>query len=393
MYQIVPMSALILLFSACNDPSEHFRMPPPTGGDMSGAGPGSPPPPAMGDNGAPGGSFQQGCQPTGMALERISFKAGEGVEISGRLKYDGSKSGQLLIEAMSREGDLPAQSVYHFICGSMGSGSFDLEAPESLGEVYLVAFIDQDGDGPTDSDPAGYTTNPVDIGDDEISGVEIVIQDDADLGAFTPSAIAAPAEGAGPAVLPDGVVTGLITYDETLAGGVLLDVIQVGEEGTTIIQSQDVIPSEDEELDTENPQLSFSVRILPNLDDFYLVAFLDVDGDGPTPGDPAGVSAGPHSMVEGSMMGIDIALVKGADLSAVAYPYGAERPQPGAPPEDMGPPPGGSLAAEPAPDALPAPDGQPAGPPAGEAPEAGAAASPQAPEPGAAPPESPPASP
>ena len=89
------------------------------------------------------------CTPVPTSVHR--FGKEKRVSISGTITHVGLNK-PLLIEVV-RPKDGKYLVAYSLEC-SMGS-ELSLEVPASLGQVYLVAFSDVDGDGPTDTDPYG----------------------------------------------------------------------------------------------------------------------------------------------------------------------------------------------------------------------------------------------
>jgi hypothetical protein len=201
MHPSLPLATLALLV-ACGDPSEHYRPPVDPGGapgqgaapPSAGDGHGQPPNqgPADGDGGGgtmavPGGP----CQATGLTNERYELEAGEGVTIEGDLLYAGEASGLVLVDTVGTNNLGSAeQAAYSVVCG--GVGSFEAELPKDLGKVRLVVFIDTDGNGPSEGDPAGLS-DEFTVGDDAVDGITVHLTDDPDLGSFAPgNQVAAP---------------------------------------------------------------------------------------------------------------------------------------------------------------------------------------------------------
>lgn len=173
----------VLLAFACSDPADRYR-PPPTssdgppaagaGGRVDGSG-GVPPGDEDAPSGEPGGG--QGCRASDMALSHIPIDEGTGVTLSATIEAD-QQTGPVLIEVVRLDGEAPV-SIYHFECH--GPGRLELTAPPDLGEIYLAAFQDSLGDGPTADDPAGMT-GPLSIGKSDIDSLIIKLAAGADLG-------------------------------------------------------------------------------------------------------------------------------------------------------------------------------------------------------------------
>ncbi len=81
-----------------------------------------------------------------------------------------------------------------------GSGTFSFDAPKSLGEVVLVAFMDEDGDGPSVTDPQGRSKGTLDLSTD-VTGLVITMERGAKVDVFEPPERlpeGEPPEGEGP---------------------------------------------------------------------------------------------------------------------------------------------------------------------------------------------------
>ncbi len=145
---------------------------PPPGGTGSAPGP---------DDASQGPPDQPGRPPADVAFE---LGEGESVEITGVLRYAGDADGAVRLDFLTlEEGQPPA--LAHTL-GLDRVGGFEVEAPKGFGDLHVVAFIDLDGDGPSPGDPAG--TLQLSVGDEDLADVEIVLEDDPDLGDLTPGA-------------------------------------------------------------------------------------------------------------------------------------------------------------------------------------------------------------
>jgi hypothetical protein len=162
----------VLLLQACPDPT--------TASDL-GHGPGGGPAggPAGGGSAGPG-------QPLGPPPEAGSFQVedGSGVTISGTLVYEGSKTGVFRIDFLQKEGEAPPTLAHMIELDT--PGPFSVAAPAETGSLYVVGFVDIDGDGPSTSDPAGMLEEPIVVGDAAISELVLTLSDAPDLGNFTP---------------------------------------------------------------------------------------------------------------------------------------------------------------------------------------------------------------
>ncbi|MFT5584912.1 MAG: hypothetical protein ACI9VR_002500 [Cognaticolwellia sp.] len=116
---------------------------------------------------------------------RWKVKAGEGISIQGSVSYGGEPpEGAVRIDVLTQAGEAPP----HLVSAETleGMGTFTFQAPKDFGEVHLVAFIDRTGDGPSPDDAAA--TTKLDITTVDITGLELVLTDEPDLGDLTPGA-------------------------------------------------------------------------------------------------------------------------------------------------------------------------------------------------------------
>ena len=188
------LSLLILLtcglnLAGCPDPTVE----PSGGGGPGGPGGGGPGGPGGGGPGGPGGGAGQPTRPADVLFK---VEAGQGVTISGTVAYEGEKTGQLKLDFLNKnESGLP--DLLHTMKLD-APGAWTVEAPKGLGEVYVISFIDQKDDGPSPDDPAGMTTEPLQVGEEPIADVTVTLSDEPDLGAFTPGAGGPPPGNGGP---------------------------------------------------------------------------------------------------------------------------------------------------------------------------------------------------
>ncbi len=144
------------------------------------------PAPGMGSAPAPGAVGEGPVDQPGRPPADVTFQFGDGgaVEVSGTVRYDGDADGTVRLDVLTlEEGQPPA--LAHTVQLDR-PGGFELDVPKSYGDIHVVAFIDLAGDGPSPGDPAGAVS--VDVGDEDLSGVEILISDEPDLGDLTPGA-------------------------------------------------------------------------------------------------------------------------------------------------------------------------------------------------------------
>ena len=146
------------------------------------------------DADAPTGEILEGGAPDGAPLTNggkpqidaapSTGKPSEGqVSISGTLTYAGSKTGEYRVEFLQLSAGPPAMVHYEKIAGPGESTVF---APVNAGEIRIVSFIDQAGDGASSDDPGAAWPLPVIVGTEPITGIELVLEDEPDLGELAP---------------------------------------------------------------------------------------------------------------------------------------------------------------------------------------------------------------
>ena len=181
------LALALLWLTACPESPKATDVTAPAGTDgtpiATGADP-APPPGGTAAAPAPDDASQGPPDQPGRPPADVAFQLGEGesVELSGVLRYAGDAEGAVRLDFLTlEEGQPPA------LAHTMGldrPGGFEVEAPKGFGEVHVVAFIDLDGDGPSPGDPAG--TLKLEIGDEDLEDLELVLDDDPDLGELTP---------------------------------------------------------------------------------------------------------------------------------------------------------------------------------------------------------------
>ncbi|NOY26727.1 MAG: hypothetical protein GXP62_12715 [Oligoflexia bacterium] len=170
--RIGPLLILALaVLSGCPDPSATTGMPknapPPAGqvgGGQAGAGPAAP-----------------GNKSETPATDWDTYD-GDQVTISGTLSYDGSKTGALRLDFLGADtlGGLQHTMTVDAL------GPWTVKAPAKLGNVFIVGFVDVAKDGPSSDDPAARTADSITISDKDITGIDLKLVDDPDLGDLTP---------------------------------------------------------------------------------------------------------------------------------------------------------------------------------------------------------------
>ncbi len=152
-------------------------------GDPTGA-PGAPTPGT-----APSGTSAAGGRPQ---VAGFQVATGAGVHLSGRVRYDGNKHGVLRIDFLRNSPTATFPELLHTL-SLKAPGEWSVEAPKDLGEVSIVAYIDADGNGPSDGEPAAKLDR-VKVGTTEQDDLDLILSDAPNLGSLKPAS----AEGVPP---------------------------------------------------------------------------------------------------------------------------------------------------------------------------------------------------
>lgn len=192
---LLAVSAFLL--AGCPDPTATTDV---AATNANGA-PSTPPPP--GDAGA-GAAGTPASAPAGAGRPTppgFTVKPGEGVKLSGTLAYTGSKTGTIRVDFLKPpvNGALP-ELLDSIELGSVGEWS--VEAPKNAGDLAVVAYIDGASDGPSAGDPAGRITGVVTVKEAPVTGLDITLSDEPDLGDLKPGQPGAQPSAAPPPVDP-----------------------------------------------------------------------------------------------------------------------------------------------------------------------------------------------
>ncbi len=114
--------------------------------------------------------------PPGMRIEPQGFglEEGEGVKLSGEVSYAGGLGGQLRVEILQVTGADAAPVLLHAVNLDQ-LGTWSVVAPPGLGRVDVMAYVDLDQNGPDAGEPQGVIEGGVDVGDSDISGLDLVL--------------------------------------------------------------------------------------------------------------------------------------------------------------------------------------------------------------------------
>ncbi|MCB9760109.1 MAG: hypothetical protein H6739_09770 [Alphaproteobacteria bacterium] len=201
-----------------------------------------------------------------------------------------------------------------------GAGAYTLQVPRGLGELVVEAFQDQAGDGPDPTDP--YQRQTITVGDAAQQTVDFVLQ----VGAYVRDPKAEglePAPDGAPGGAPQGgglnpdappLFSALGDDPITVSGAVVAEGVDAETIDLDIFLSDPDAPGGRRYLGklktTPGP---FSFQAPRNAGSLEIEAFVDVDGDGPTPGDPFGAcDCNPLALKGRDISGITLTLKGGA---------------------------------------------------------------------------------
>jgi len=171
---------LSLILAACTNPSG--LMPAPLGGPdpLDAKYPleqgGSKPPEGPGGGTPPEGT--RGKPPDGGSANRpvLVVEHGAGVLLSGEYSYAGAATGTDRVDFFRVGADGRPEILHAMLLDKRGH--WELEVPRALGRIDILAFVDQDGGGPQQSEPSALLKD-VDIQDQPLSHLDLVLVDGA----------------------------------------------------------------------------------------------------------------------------------------------------------------------------------------------------------------------
>jgi hypothetical protein len=105
------------------------------------------------------------------------------VAISGSFQWDGlegPRNRPVLMEVLLYDDSDAISQRLSAVCDH--GSDVHLELPAETGKIQLAAFLDQTGNGPDDSDPAGRTDAAVEVGTVDISDFSLTISTSPKLG-------------------------------------------------------------------------------------------------------------------------------------------------------------------------------------------------------------------
>lgn len=155
--------------TGCYDPVVSVNADAPIGPDgRPSAGPGGNP------DGGPGNPNENNHHSSQFIVED-----GEGITLSGTITSDDPVSGQIQLDFLQLDAN-GARTLVH-ATSVPDSGDWSELVPKGFGEVYIMAFADNDRNGPSEHDPKAVA-GPIVIGDENVEGVTLNLTTHADLG-------------------------------------------------------------------------------------------------------------------------------------------------------------------------------------------------------------------
>jgi len=125
-------------------------------------------------------------------------ESGQGVVLGGTISCDEAVTGNIQLDFLQLD-DAGRRKLVH-ATQVLELGAWSETVPENFGELYIMAFADNDRNGPSEQDPRA-SVGPLNIGSDAIGDIELVLVKNADMGALALSAAGAPPSGSAP---PEG---------------------------------------------------------------------------------------------------------------------------------------------------------------------------------------------
>ena len=182
----IVLSFLWVAVLGCYDPVESASTNPiiPSGGA-------TPPPP--GTQGGPGE-----VQENNHHNSQFIVESDEGVVLKGTISCAEPVTGNIQLDFLRLDETGRRELVHGTQVAQLGAWAE--RVPEDFGEVYIMAFADNDRNGPSELDPKA-SVGPIEIGTEAIAGIELRLVKDADMGALALSTSGQPPSGSPP---PEG---------------------------------------------------------------------------------------------------------------------------------------------------------------------------------------------
>ncbi len=184
-----PLLAILLVLAGCPDPTATPEGGGMTEGPMGGGAPGGPGAEGGqpgGGAGAPGG--EGGAPPPGGGrpiAPGFQVTPGEGVKLTGSVAYAGTQTGTIKLDFLRNTNGGAMPDLVHSITLT-APGVWEVEAPKDAGEFWVVAFLDGNDNGPSMGEPAGRVKDAVKVGTAPVTGLDITLSDEPDLGDLKP---------------------------------------------------------------------------------------------------------------------------------------------------------------------------------------------------------------
>ena len=124
---------------------------------------------------------------TGEGKPDFDVAAGEGVTVSGSIKYKGDITGKIRVDVLA----VKEKQMFELVMpiGLTDYGDWSFEAPKNFGELRIIGFVDQTGDGPSQDDAAMVWPDPIGIGGQNIDGIDLVLKENPDLTELAPASL------------------------------------------------------------------------------------------------------------------------------------------------------------------------------------------------------------
>lgn len=180
---------LLAWMTGCYDPVVSVNPDEPIGQDgrpVGGPGPG----PGGSPDGGPGNPNENNHHSSQFIVED-----GEGITLSGTVSSEESLTGQVQLDFLQLDAS-GARTLVH-ATSVAGVGDWSELVPKGFGEVYIMAFADNDRNGPSEHDPKAVA-GPITVGDENVEGIDLTLQMHADLGALSLSTMGEAPSGSAP---------------------------------------------------------------------------------------------------------------------------------------------------------------------------------------------------
>ncbi len=181
-WSFVALALTCTAVGGCYDPVDVVGANPPVPGGGKPANPGPP--------GGPGSIEENNHHQSKFIVE-----ADEGILLRGTISCEESVTGNIQLDFLQLDETGRRELVHGMQVQELGQWSE--RVPENFGEIYIMAFADNDRNGPSDADPKA-SVGPIQIGTSAMDSIDLVLVKDADMGALALSASGDPPSGSPP---------------------------------------------------------------------------------------------------------------------------------------------------------------------------------------------------